>query len=217
MHPIESCQPTVDAAVTLTAGAIGGHVGLLYRPGSGEAHRLLHLAWHLDARDDEPDGVSGWIEPRFRDDLGVVRTAAQLVASRLETEQIPYAFEKHDAHFEASGTLLLGASAGLTCSSFVLLVFQHARFPLVDERTWRDARDSRREEEDRAAQERIVGFLERQGHLEQADRVRAEIGCVRIRAEEVAAASGLEPQPAKYAVAAPKGAALLRKLDTWRH
>ena len=99
----------------------------------------------------------------------------------------------------------------MTCATFVLLVFELAAIQLLDETSWLEGRDASRKAEDLLAQRRIVAFLERTDPRHAAH-IAGELGAVRVRAEEVAAASGLAPHPVMYAAAAPEGERLLREV-----
>jgi hypothetical protein len=179
---------------------------------------VLHLAWHYDLRDDEQPFDEGvWFVPALDEDsLLDVRTSARLIARTRGEGRVPYGFARADAHYDARGTLVLGASLGLTCSELVLIVFQHAGVDLLDEATWDTGRSKERRVEDDCAQTELLGYLERSRDPEaraQADRVRAQVGvCTRIRAEEVAAGSGLADQPVSYARAEPIGREVLDRV-----
>ncbi len=208
--------PTEDAVVTVMPSVVGAHVGILYRIDRAGSRRHLHLAFHFDLR-DEPGapGDAHWVVPHLDEialaDLG---QSAWLIARSHENGRVPYAFRKSSARFESGGTLTLNQSLGLTCSTFVSLVFAHAGIPLLEEGTWDLARSAERRLEDTAAQLRLVGYLRRTPDAqEHADRVAAEIGCTRVRAEEVAAASGMTGHPIPFARAEPEGRRVLEAIQ----
>ncbi|GMV43827.1 MAG: hypothetical protein AMXMBFR64_55430 [Myxococcales bacterium] len=197
--------------MTLGQGAVGGHVGVLYRVKADAPHRHLHLAWHRQLCDEPSPDDLGWVEPAFLDDLGAVRTAACLVARRRENGSLPYGFEPRDAAIGAEGVVRLRSASGLTCSTFVLLLFRYAGFELIDQPTWGAGTDAARRAEDDAAQRALVEYLRGRDPAHAAC-VEVEVGAIRVRAEEVAAASGIAPQPVTFEVAEPVGRRLLREV-----
>lgn len=208
-----SKTPDKDAVVTVMKGSVGAHTGLLYVANDDGARRHLHLAWHFLLKDDEaPPADAFWVEPHL-DDLALadLRTSAHLIAKRHEDGRVPYALRPVDAHFSIAGALQLNKSLGLTCATFVILVFAHARIHLVETTTWEHARSPERKLEDDAAQSRLVGYLRKEPDAQKhADLVEADIGCTRIRAEEVAAASGMVGHPITFGRAEPQGRRVLR-------
>jgi hypothetical protein len=208
LRPVATKDPIVeDAVVAVMRGAVGAHIGVLYRAGHGEAHRHLHLAWHFQLRDEDvsalPSGAF-WVEPEL-DELALsdVRASARLIALRHKDGRIPYAFRQEDARFELDGVLRLNNSRGLTCATFALLVFAHAGVELLDVADW-ETRSPERRREDEEAQARLVAILRsRPESREHAERIATEVG--RIRAEEVAAASGLRGHPVAFLRAEEQG------------
>ena len=202
------------AAVTIMPGAVGAHIGVRYVADDDGALRHMHLAFHHAFEDSAcaPDDAL-WVVPGLRDEeLEDVATSARLVARRHHDGRIPYAFDKRGAHFSAEGALVLGGSAGLTCATFVLVLFEHANLHLVDEVTWDAGRSAARIDEDERAQGELVAFLEKRDAA-QAKRVEGEVGCTRVRAEEVAGASGIPGHPISFARAEPAGRYLLARLQ----
>lgn len=191
--------PEPTTAVTISRGAVGAHIGIRYATSDGSRH--LHLAFHHDLRDEGwADADAQWIAPGFSDPLGMVRTLAALVGNLYRDGQVPvpYALRPANAAFNSStGTILLNDSIGLTCSTFVLRLFASAHVSLVDEPSWDTGRSPSRVEEDNAAQRQLVEYL-RKSYKQHADAVESEIGCTRIRAEEVAAASNSQNPPVKF-------------------
>lgn len=208
--------PTQDAVVVIQRGPVGAHVGVWYRLDDAGARRCLHLAWHYDLRDDTDLADFGhWVVPAL-DELALhdVRTSARLIADRGEYDRVPYAFDRADARFDGSGAFQQNASLGLTCATFVQLVFEHAGIQLLDDASW-DQRSAARRAEDEAAHAKLVDWLAKSndaGSRRHAELVRADIGCARVRAEEVAGASGLSELPVPFERAQRDGAALLARL-----
>lgn len=214
-----STMPTVDAVVTVCEGLVGAHVGLYYLVDDAGARRHLHLAWHFSLKnDDKPDADALWVAPRLDEiALADVRRSAHLIARRHEDGRIPYAFQKGASCFSATGVLELNGSLGLTCATFLDLVFAHANVSLLDVSTWDNDRSPERRVADQNAQRRLVEYLRKtHGAAQHAELVEREIPCMRIRAEEVAAASGMTGHPIPFLSAEPEGARILAALQTPR-
>lgn len=214
-----STAPVADAVVTVCKSPVGAHVGLLYRVDDAGARRHLHLAFHFLLKNDEaPEADALWVAPRLDDiALADVRASAQLIARRHEDGRVPYAFRR-GAHFSATtGALELNGSLGLTCATFLNLVFAHAHVPLLDAATWEEGRSPERRAEDEAAQRRLVTYLRQTaGAAKHAELVEKEVPCTRIRAEEVAAASGMTGHPIAFARAEPEGVRILAAVQAPR-
>lgn len=154
-----------------------------------------------------------WITPGFTDPLGFVRSLATLVANRHADGHVPYALRAANATFaRSSGEIRLNESIGFTCSTFVLRLFSSTGITLIDEPTWETGRSEARIEEDTAAQKKLVEFL-RDRDPAHAAAVEREIGCTRIRAEEVAAASASTKPPVTFSDVVEVGARLLASLE----
>ena len=212
-----SKTPAEDAVITVMEGAVGAHVGILYRADDEGARRHLHLAWHFLLKNEAaPLADALWVEPHL-DELALadLRASAHLIAKRQEDGRVPYALRSADAEFSHAGVLQLNKSVGLTCATFVILVFSHAHIELVDKTTWDHGRSMERKLEDDTAQARLVGYLRKERDAQKhADLVEADVGCTRIRAEEVAAASGMTGQPITFGRAESQGRHVLRSVQT---
>lgn len=190
----------------------GTHVGVIYRAEQG-GPALLHLAWHHRLTSEHPDAGYGWVQPpihpsRARSLAGLCR----LIWKRFnETGVAYYAFRyAADAFDPTTGDALLGDSIhGLTCSTFVLAVFETFAIRLLDLDQW----TSNPREDDRVAQERLLELLRRTGaERAHCEAVEQEIGCVRFRPEEVAGGSSASPLPASFAYAERAGVELIAAL-----
>lgn len=118
-----------------------------------------------------------------------------------------------DAAILSDGSVTLGESLGLTCATFLLALFDAAQVKLLALGSWDTDRTAERCDEDEAAQRQIVLHLRSHdpGH---ARLVEQDVGCTRVRAEEVAAASGMTERPADFARVEPEGRSVLSRL--WR-
>jgi len=194
--------------------ADGRHTGIVYRDADGRAC-LLHLAWHELLKFELAnlaffaDGSGGWVTLPLPDErVDAIAEFCDLVAEANRSGRIPYAFNSPGSRFDpAAGTLQLGeGELGLTCSTFVVALLRSAGVNLV-ETAW-PAR-----EDDVAWQRTTVDRLRRHGapaaHVAAIER---EIGCARIRPEEVAAAAGSPSLPASFAHCTRFGPRLLKRL-----
>ncbi len=208
-----SRTPVVDAVVTVMKSPVGAHVGLLHVADDDGARSHLHMAWHFRLKNEPaPASEAFWVEPRFDDlELADVGTSARLIARRHEDGRVPYGFPLADARFDTEGSLELNQSYGLTCATFVILIFAHAGITLLDAATWDRDRSDARKREDLAAHTFLVDELRKNPEsLEHAELVAANVTCTRIRAEEVAAASGMTVPPVAFARAEPQGRRMLQ-------
>lgn len=208
----EVCSLRKPAAVAVIDGPVGLHAGILHEDENG-AWWLTDLAWHFKLRRrplgdvlDDPREVWAFPLPAVDEiDLGVVSLLCARVASRNHAG-IPYSFLPGATFERDTGVFMPTArSHGLTCSTFVLEVFRAAGVDLVDLTSWAAL------PEDLEVQRELVQYLRRGGaspaHVASVER---ETGCVRLRAEEVAASTTLAPLPASYVRVAPAGEALRR-------
>ena len=123
--------------------------------------------------------------------------------------RIPYAFRYgNTVRFNPrNGELMLGEGLGLTCSTFVLAVFESARLPLVEFSGW----PIREGDEDRhrsLLEKMKAGIPAAQippAPPEHISRVEAELPCVRVRPEEVAATGMLDDFPFTFVQLEPVG------------
>ena len=162
-----------------------------------EVARPVACTWrgtHLRLIDERaPHGTGWWVVPTPDNDaLEDLATLCAVVARR--RPQIPYALTAADARVTQDGSFLLGGSHGLTCASFVAVLFLGVGVRLVDMQSWLADRDLARAEEDEQAQRRLAEHLSGRWPAHAA-LVSAEVGCARLRPEEVAAASGVSPHP----------------------
>jgi hypothetical protein len=129
--------------------------------------------------------------------------------------RIPYAFRHgNNTCFNQAGELMLSDGLGLTCSTFVLTVFQSVRFPLVHFEGWQ------RREDDDARHEALLELMRRgipesgidPAPLEHVARVKAELPCIRVRPEEAAATGLFNDLPAVFGQLAPAGEGVLAQI-----
>ena len=197
------------------------HTGIVHRdPIDGVL--LLEHAFHFDLRNNALSSEYGCVVPnlpreRARSVAGLCRLIGQRNSDRKGDSEagFPYAL-RHDPHsrFDTlSGTLLLGKHGkGLTCATFVLVVFSSFGVSLVDFAGWPWR------EEDALWHRSIVELLKRLcNDLEHIRVVESEIGidCCRFRCEEVAGASTVDDLPASFAESEEAGREILAVLDAY--
>ena len=134
----------------------------------------------------------------------------------IQEKAVPYALHPRNSLIDTDGTTALGESLGLTCATFVMRLFASARVPLLAESTWDSGRSAERQARDAIAQQIIVQYLgqsNRPAASGHAALVAKDVGCTRIRAEEVAAASGMKERPVNYPAAEAAGSELLAEVS----
>ena len=192
-------EPTACAAVGLTKGTVGLHAGIMFRPSDGVG-AVVHLAWHCQLECDPPSGWAHVVPDVDPVDLTVI--AAHCVTLRDARPQIPYGLAFRSSSFDDEGRFVPGpGESGLTCSTFVLAVFEWARVRLLDQGSWRQRPD------DVAIQQQLVEYLKKHAiaRPEHVAAVEGEVGCVRFRSEEAAAATAMKDRPIPFERAADAG------------
>lgn len=215
---------TPTAAVFAHKSPLGAHVGILYPDDDGSVW-LLHQAWNRDSRHEtfaafcaELDGSPLFLVPPGldEDEQSAVRAAAVLATKHLPEGGLPYAFG--GATLDREKGFLLGESCGLSCATFVNVVFQAAKVKLVDEETWASQRTQERAAQDREAKKRVAQALaKREADRDQARRIDSELDSPRLRAEEIAAASSRKTRPLDLLMAEPLGKQVLAEMDSLSH
>lgn len=217
--PNESHNDTVPhVAVAIANLPHGTHTGIVHRDPS-QGFLLLEHAFHYDLRNDAPSSEYGWVTPnipleRARSVAGVCRLIWRR-NSEGRNLGFPYAL-RHDSssRFDTlTGTLVLGQQGkGLTCATFVLVVFNSCGLPLLDFVNWpfRDA--------DEEWQRKIVEILRRKlcDDIEHVEAVESEIGSSRFRCEEVAGACTVDELPASFSAAEEAGRRIVAELVAYR-
>jgi hypothetical protein len=168
------------------------HTGVAYRHSDGLVH-LFHQAFHCDTKDGpigrEATSIQGpffCVVPKVEPDrASAIAGLWEFIAKT--GQPIGYALkDDEEAVFnEDTGRLVMPNGIGLSCSTFVLALFRSAKFPIIDTHGWPTNRPG-----DREAQESLVTMLEMLcNDASHVEAVRKEIGCERIRPEEIAGAA----------------------------
>lgn len=195
------------SAVAVTQGTVGLHAGISYKP-ADETCSVLHLAWHSILTATQKIDAWAYVVPSLDAmEQQILAGMCHLVATT--RPRVPYGFQYAGSRFDEDGRFIPGPNErGLTCATFVMAIFELARIPLIAVNTWRlDSMNAARLEEDRRTQEQLVELLRqtRNATQEHADAVEKEVGCMRFRSEEVAAASGLANRPVTFDIAEREG------------
>ena len=165
------------------------HVAVLHRA-DGEPATQLSLNWHAWLVNEAIPPGSRIVRAEIPEERAEAAAAlCRRVFRRHGHHGLPYGILYEGGRINPDGLVeLLGSTHGLTCATFVLLVFEHAGYPLVQVDTW-PAREG-----DATWHTRIVETLEgtRQSRGEPSEEhienVRGELGCARFRPGEVTAA-----------------------------
>jgi hypothetical protein len=178
------------------------HTGVAYRNASGRL-MFFHQAFHYDTKSQpieeahrDVDGPLFCVVPVVEEERArAIAAFWEMIAD--EGEQIAYALQDDpNALFDPNtGRLALPNGRGLTCSTFVLVLFRSVEFPLIDTTGWPHDRPG-----DKEAQEDLVRFLERHypNDREHIEGVRSEIGCYRIRPEEIGGSALYRVLPVRH-------------------
>jgi hypothetical protein len=202
--------PTAGVAVTITPDK-NTHVGVLYRDDKDDVY-LLHLKFHCDLVNqsvDPLDKSADLMDPSefLCADPCLEMEDAEAVAGHcraIARDNPPIWFAIHynpDARLaEQQGKVkLVGDNKGLNCSTFVLAVFKHAGPGLVAIGGWPQRAS------DKTWHRQLVRILRLKAPRWHADRVEKDVGCARVRPEEVAGACLEEDLPATHRQCIPNG------------
>lgn len=208
-------DPSDRLAIYIKSTGIGSfHAGIVYL--SYGVRYLFHQEFHLKTTQEVFDGnvldrsvrfvVVDCENERLDSLIGLLRLVAKT------NEPIGYALKYFpDIKFDTlNGKLLLGSGLGLSCSTFVMVLFVSAGYPLVDHSTWptelRAGDLDRQNELVKTLELHKVRFNVSEEHINE---VKKEIGCVRYRPEEVAGAAFYSPLPIGFINAELAGVHLL--------
>lgn len=214
MIPLTLRRSDLDVPVAVTLARIGAHarhIGLAWRDDTA--------AWHLDLQGHENLAVcrlrpeTAWVQPALSDDeVDALSDRLDLIVARLEQNatkiHLPYGFDV--LQFDEQGEWQLGDGLGTTCAELVMAIFDSVHVPLIDRASWSQASETRRAEDLRAREAQLKA-IEGEDAVH-ATRLRPHTGAVRVRPEEVAAASGVADRPVSLNTAALHAEGLLTQL-----
>lgn len=166
------------------------HAGMLYRDHISGKCFLLHVPGDMSLQNEPPDESYAWVSPELHP-LRAPQVAAwcRLVRDANIANGVPYGFSDPRKCFDqVSGKFLKdNGKVGLTCSSFVLAVFDLAGLPLIEYDSWENRLD------DNECFNRYADMIQRNSDSwklsdDFVEQMRAEIGNYRYRPTEVAGA-----------------------------
>lgn len=197
-------SPAVGVAIQRTAADFL-HVAVLHRGDASQPPRLLSQDWHTRLSNDEPTPGCWWVDARLLPDRAeAVAALCRRIYRRNRLRGIPYGVHYDGGRVREDYLVeLSGRTHGLTCATFVMLVFQEAGAPLLRPETWPTDRA-----EDARWHDRVVALLEQTGvPADHVANVRSERGCARFRPEETAGACSceVEERPSAFADVEPRG------------
>lgn len=210
----------IDHVAVFASRGVCMHAGIVYRAES--SLRLLHHAFHLDLRDDElRPGTRSFVcvvPNLMRDDrVALAGYCRRIFLVNSRNGGIPYNLElEAGTDFDPdTGELILPASAtGMTCATFVLHVFRSAGNPLIDPIGWPKAADRPGDLEMQQSFVRILEENPSPAYQAQAGRIRHQIGCPRIRPEDVAGACLEDSLPSQFCHCDPNGRLIVAVVQT---
>lgn len=193
------------------------HAGIVFR-WRGEV-RLYHQAWHHVTRvGRHEDEMAAMNAAGHVVSLHIRRDRAKAVVGHLNdltvaNPNFPYSL-KYDARARTDanlGRLVSPDGVGLNCVTFVLAVLNGINFRLLDGVTWPTDRP-----EDLEAQRRLVDYLAGTPGVtpEHLEAVRGEVGCMRVRPEELGACGCFLKFPVGFHAAAPASLYIRGLFDT---
>ena len=201
-----------EIAIAITHGAFGSHAGIAFHS-SKEGTKLLHLQFHKRLAVESFPPAHCWIATRVdlpalaaKQLVGIVRAIAQ------RRPTINYAVDCIAARgsFDSKGHYSPPkGSKGLTCATFVSEIFRAARLPLIAEGTWTADDNNIKWAND------VCDLLAKHGAGEEhVNAVKASINGLRVRPEEIGAASNIpfSARPLKYDIAPPLAAEVMKCL-----
>jgi hypothetical protein len=190
--------PIVGVAITITRHR-NSHAGIVFRD-TQDRVRLLHLAFHHDLKYESFNGAEYLCaDPEFEhEDAEIVAAHCRLIASI--APNTPTAYIKFAIHYNPAARIRVQGQTitvehegkGLNCSTFILTVFARAGPSLIDFTTWRTR------ESDAKWHRYLVNLLKRCAPEPHWKKVEQDIGCARVRPEEVAGACLEDPVPANF-------------------
>ena len=172
------------------------HTGILYKVGSNPT-RISHLLWHLIFRDARAGGRFCWVDVQLPalSKFSVISNCLR-IANANQNGQIPYSiFYARKKYFDPSSGVYNNRviGFGLTCSTFILAVFEIMEIRLIKEETWKWRW------RDLWWQAKMIFSMYRKGadkkHLWELVR---QIGCLRYKPEEVVASGPVTKKPVSF-------------------
>ena len=216
-----STRGVLAVAIFIQSTDSGAHTGIIHHS-DGSLHSL-DLRWNNDLGSKILTRDRPCVTPSLEPEETInVLSLCRLIHSRMKDPdplkqlRIPYAIRYGGSRFHPSNADIdLGDGYGLTCSTFVLCVFDSAFVPLIDLKDWQKRPD------DAARINQYLNWLETgvggypPASAEHIARFKVDIqrkDCLRVRPEEVAAA-GLFNDTVSFQDVVPAGEWILSQLQ----
>jgi len=194
LYPLRDARPLGRGAIVLMRGAIDLHAGIYFRR-SNQMENVLHLASHYRLLCEETGDEWAFADPAI-DPIELEVLAGFCALLDRVRPRVPYGLSFRTSRFDDEGRFVPGeGQIGLTCSTFVLAVFDWARIPLVVRESWETRA------EDILAQQQLLALLSGRAVADHLQALAREVGCMRFRTEEIAAASMNPMRPVPFATA----------------
>jgi len=195
-------------------GRSGRHTGFIYRLDKAPP-RLVHLRWHYNLSDELPSVDEDLWQELGLDEPNRVFLAGWVSQLGQNQDAIPYGFDSGGNCFEVGTGAYIAPppGKGLTCATFVSGVLNNLGYDLVDEASW-PVRIS-----DLGWQTLIIHALQDTGASQaHIDAIDADLGNIRLRPEEVAAAATVDGTlwPTTFQIVEPLSREVLAELTAAR-
>jgi len=192
------------------------HTGIVYRDGNQKLHRL-HFGWqytliHQKCRPSLACAIPLLDQIDLADEIFISGFCGRIARS-IANKKIPYSLRiDPDVEFDTKtgGIRFGGEFSGLSCATFVVVVFRSANNPLVDTSNWPEG-----DKGDMADTYQFAASLASGGDVEQARIVAAEAGLPRARPEQVAGACLEDALPVVHSICQRNGQAIIKIIDGW--
>lgn len=186
------------------------HSGVLYRHTSGRIC-ILHLRWDCDLAHEVFDGSYAWVVPDLLpEEMDEVRAVCRDVVRRMPKIHYSFLFDPDSTLDRQTAEVVSDiAPHGLTCSTFILAVFNSAQIQLVHLTGWQSRPDDHR------WYAALLRYMRTKGvDPTHVARIQSDIQCLRVRSEEAAGAclASRDAMPAGYDHCEPAGREVLRLL-----
>lgn len=177
------------------------HIGLLYRYAAQQY--LLHMAWHNRFLKNDLHDLANeycWVDCNIDDsEREFLAMQCHRVYQR-NGKNIPYDINSESCHFDSKTAKLIidEEFGGLTCSTFVLRLFEDYALPLIVKEGW-----PKRRNKNRKWQRGIIKLLRKHSNASK-EHLDAQLfmvgkGVLRFPPDEVAAAAARSPHPQRFA------------------
>lgn len=214
-----SINDVPEFAILIKRTANGGtHTGILCRL-NGRLH-VIDQTWHerfrvAEATADDPCVVPSLLPEEIRDLTANCRHFVDRRNRGEPGQRLPYGFtQPRNPSITRDGEILWDEGVGLTCSTFVLAMFEAARVPWVDLSGWRrrEGDDARHLELLSMMREGVEEFAIEPASAAHIENVEKQLPCIRVRPEEAAAPGLSEHLPLGFEEAERLGGWILEKL-----